>query len=70
MDSVTWQAKQPGPTPAAIEGTYAVDGAFPDALHDALAAGFARLADPEAKKDWHPGSDEQARPLITVHIPC
>ena len=52
----------------AVPGTFCEDRALPDALHEALLAGFTRLA--KDSIDWHPGSDDQVLDLLHPSLYC
>lgn len=56
---------------AAVDNTWQSDTLIDKNLHDELVAGVSVLENvPDAKKDWHPGSNNQVLDLVHPSLFC
>lgn len=74
IEELRWQAanqRDGGVQPAPVDGVWQADGAVDEALQAALVAGVASLENvPEAKIDYHPGTNKQVIDLVHPSLYC
>ena len=74
IEELRWQAdtqREGGVQPAAVDGVWQADGVVDEALKASLIAGVASLENvPEAKIDYHPGTNKQVIDLVHPSLYC